>query len=178
MSRPGWKPVTGWADGVRLDLCGGLKSLRARLVNEIPLGMFFCGKEVSHGDNCISKKCHFSAVTEENACVRIQHMSQATQQEHLQRTLYAQNIIHRFIFFSNNTPEWYILFHTHRSSLGAQTVKNACSVGNPGSIPGWGRSPGERNGNPSILDWRIPMDRGGGWATVHGVAKSQTRLSN
>ena len=30
----------------------------------------------------------------------------------------------------------------------------------------------------SILAWRIPMDGGAWWATVHGVAKSQTRLSN
>ena len=30
----------------------------------------------------------------------------------------------------------------------------------------------------SILAWRIPMDRGTWWATVHGVAKSQTQLSN
>ena len=30
----------------------------------------------------------------------------------------------------------------------------------------------------SILVWRIPMDRGAWWARVHGVAKSQTRLSN
>ena len=30
----------------------------------------------------------------------------------------------------------------------------------------------------SILAWRIPMDRGGWWATVHGVAKSQTQLSD
>ena len=30
----------------------------------------------------------------------------------------------------------------------------------------------------SILAWRIPMDRGTWWAAVHGVAKSQTRLSN
>ena len=29
----------------------------------------------------------------------------------------------------------------------------------------------------SILAWRIPMDRGAWWTTVHGVAKSQTRLS-
>ena len=29
--------------------------------------------------------------------------------------------------------------------------------------------------HPSILAWRIPMDRGTWWATVHGVAKSQTR---
>ena len=30
----------------------------------------------------------------------------------------------------------------------------------------------------SILAWRIPMDRGTWWATVHGVAKSQTQLSD
>ena len=30
----------------------------------------------------------------------------------------------------------------------------------------------------SILAWRIPMDRGAWLATVHGVTKSQTRLSN
>jgi len=30
----------------------------------------------------------------------------------------------------------------------------------------------------SILAWRIPMDRGAWWATVCGVAKSQTQLSD
>ena len=30
----------------------------------------------------------------------------------------------------------------------------------------------------SILAWRIPIDRGAQWATVHGVAKSQTPLSD
>ena len=30
----------------------------------------------------------------------------------------------------------------------------------------------------SILAWRMPMDKGAWWATVHGVAKSQTRLSD
>ena len=46
-----------------------------------------------------------------------------------------------------------------------------------GLIPGSGRSPGEGNGNPlqySCLE--NPMDRGSWWATVHRVAKSQTRL--
>ena len=52
-------------------------------------------------------------------------------------------------------------------------------MGDLGSIPGLGRSPGERNGNPlqySCLE--NPMDGGAWWATVHGVAKSQTQLSN
>ena len=46
-----------------------------------------------------------------------------------------------------------------------------------GSIPGSGRSPGGRNGNPlqySCLE--NPMDRGAWQATVHGVAKSQMQL--
>ena len=44
-----------------------------------------------------------------------------------------------------------------------------------GSIPGWGRSLGEGNGNPlqySCLE--NPMDRGAWWATVHGAARSRT----
>ena len=44
-----------------------------------------------------------------------------------------------------------------------------------GSIPGLGRSPGGGHGNPlesSCLE--KPMDRAAWWATVHGVAKSQT----
>ena len=56
---------------------------------------------------------------------------------------------------------------------------SAYNVGDPGSIPGLGRSPGEANGNPlqySCLE--NPMDRGGWWATVHGIVKSRTRLSN
>ena len=44
------------------------------------------------------------------------------------------------------------------------------------SIPGWGRSPGEGNGNPfqySCLE--NPMERGAWRVTVHGVAKSWTQ---
>ena len=56
---------------------------------------------------------------------------------------------------------------------------SAYNVGDPGSIPGLGRSPGEENGNPlqnSSLE--NPMDRGTWKAAVHGVAKSRTRLSD
>ena len=51
--------------------------------------------------------------------------------------------------------------------------ESACSVGDPGSTPELGRSPGEENGYPlqcSCLE--NPMDRGAWGATVHGVAKS------
>ena len=55
----------------------------------------------------------------------------------------------------------------------------ACSVGDPGSIPGLGRSPGEGNGN--ILQYSClenSMDGGAWQATVHGVTKSQIQLSD
>ena len=48
-----------------------------------------------------------------------------------------------------------------------------------GSIPGSGRCPGEGNGNPlQYFCLGNPMVRGASWATVHGAAKSQTRLSD
>ena len=62
---------------------------------------------------------------------------------------------------------------------GSEVKASACNAGYLGSIPGSERSPGEGNGNPlqhSCLE--NPMDGGAWWATVHGVAKSQTRLSN
>ena len=40
----------------------------------------------------------------------------------------------------------FIYMYTHGASLVAQMVKNPCNVGDPGRIPGWGRSPGEGNG--------------------------------
>ena len=57
--------------------------------------------------------------------------------------------------------------------------ESACSSGDPGSIPGSGISPGEGKGNPlqySCLE--NTMDRGAWWATVNGVTKSQTGLSD
>ena len=62
---------------------------------------------------------------------------------------------------------------------GSDGKVSACNVGDPGSMPGSGRSPGEGNGNPlqySCLE--NSMDGGAWWAIVHGVAKSWTQLSN
>ena len=62
---------------------------------------------------------------------------------------------------------------------GSEVKTSASNVGDLGLIPGSGRSPGEGNGNPlqdSCLE--NPMDGGVWWATVHGVAKSRTRLSD
>ena len=59
-------------------------------------------------------------------------------------------------------------------SDGKASVYNA---GDPGWIPGLGRSPEEGNGNP-LQDYCLenPMDRGAWQATAHGITKSQTLL--
>jgi len=58
---------------------------------------------------------------------------------------------------------------------GSDSKASACSMRDPGSIPGSGRSSGEGNGNPFQYPClENPMDRGDWYATVHGVAKSQT----
>ena len=68
----------------------------------------------------------------------------------------------------------------YQSVPGGSMVKNSpTSARDVGSIPGSGRSPGGGNGNPlpySCLE--NSMDRGAWRATVYGVTKSQTQLSN
>ena len=62
---------------------------------------------------------------------------------------------------------------------GSDGKESTCNAGDPGSIPGSGRSPGEGNGNPlqySCLG--SPMDIGAWQATGHGVTESQTQLSD
>ena len=66
---------------------------------------------------------------------------------------------------------------------GSDGKETACNVGDLGSISELERSPGEGNVNPlqySCLKnpMEDPMDRGAWQATVPGVTKSQTRLSN
>ena len=63
------------------------------------------------------------------------------------------------------------------TSMVAHGKAFALNAGDPGSIPGSGRSPGEGNGNPfqySCLE--NPVDREACWATVHRVAKSRAQL--
>ena len=72
-----------------------------------------------------------------------------------------------------------IIYNVQFDIIGSDSKVFACNVGDPGSIPGLGRSPGEGNSNPlqhSCLE--NPMDGGALQATVHGVAKSRTRLSD
>ena len=62
---------------------------------------------------------------------------------------------------------------------GSEGKASAYNAGDPGSIPGSGRSPGEGNGNPLQYSCLENSMDGGAWlATVHGVTKSRTRLSN
>ena len=68
------------------------------------------------------------------------------------------------------------------ASLVTQMVESACNEGNPGLIPGSGKSPGEVNGyplqysclekekatHPNILAWRIPWTEDPGWLQSMG----------
>ena len=56
---------------------------------------------------------------------------------------------------------------------GSDGKESPCNAGDPGSIPGLGRSPGDGNGNPLQYSYlEISMDRGAWQATVYGAAKS------
>ena len=62
---------------------------------------------------------------------------------------------------------------------GSDSKESSCNAEDLDSIPGLGRCPGEGNGNSLQCScMRNPMDRGAWWATVHGVAKSRTQLSD
>ena len=81
---------------------------------------------------------------------------------------------------SDHPPPTWVAVHL-RGFPGGLAVKNPpANAGDPGSVSGSGRSPGERNGNTlqyPCLE-RIPWTEEGAWrATVHEVARSQTRLS-
>ena len=62
---------------------------------------------------------------------------------------------------------------------GSDSEDSTCNAGDPGSVPGMGRFPGE--GSSNLLQYSClenSMDRGSWRATVHGVTKSRTRLSD
>ena len=66
-----------------------------------------------------------------------------------------------------------------KKKQGSALKNPPANAGDSGLVPGFGLTPGERNGNSlqySCLE--NPMNRGAWWATVHVVAKSQTRLSD
>ena len=66
-----------------------------------------------------------------------------------------------------------------RERLTERVDPGSVDIGNVGSIPGSGRSPGRGNGNPLQYSCQDnPVDRGVWWATVHGPAKRQTYLGD
>ena len=85
------------------------------------------------------------------------------------------------IFKMFHFPAWEInLFGELPQELeGFPGKESAYNAGVLDLIPGLGRSPGEHNGNPLQYPFlENPADRGGWLATVYGVTKSQTGLSN
>ena len=86
--------------------------------------------------------------------------------------LYKYEISPQFPFVSYETIRWGF-------PDGLDGKESACNAGDPGSIPGSGRCPGEANGSQlqySCL--KNSMDRVAWWAIVHGIAKSWTQLSD
>ena len=82
---------------------------------------------------------------------------------------------HCFCAYENSI----VLLTQERPSLVAQWLKKkkiCLQCRRPGFSPGFGRSPGEGNGYP--LQYSCLENRGANGATVHGVTKSQTWLSN
>ena len=70
------------------------------------------------------------------------------------------------------------LFGSMVFSGGSVDIESACNARDLGSIPGWGRSPGEGNDNPLQYPcMENSMAREAWQAIVHGVTKSQTRLN-
>ena len=62
---------------------------------------------------------------------------------------------------------------------GSDSRESACNVGDPGSIPGLGRPPGEGNGYPlQYFCLGNPMDSGAWRAILLEISKSWTRLSD
>ena len=91
-----------------------------------------------------------------------------------------RSLIHFEFIFVYGVRKCFNFILLHRGFPGGSDGKEfACNAGDPGSIPGSGRSPGEGNSNPlqySCLE--NPMDGGAWQTTVHGVAKSRTLNNN
>ena len=85
-----------------------------------------------------------------------------------------------YVYSSNCTYSYRVLCISMWASLLGQTVKNLPLMQET-QVQSRGREdPLEKEmaTHSSILAWRIPMNRGAWWATVHGITKSRTQLSN
>ena len=76
-------------------------------------------------------------------------------------------------FWSSLGTSWpMVILHPEGFSGGSDSKESACNAGDPGSISGLGRSPGEGNGYPlQYFCLENSMNRGAWWATVHGITK-------
>ena len=78
-----------------------------------------------------------------------------------------------------SSQAFYLHFFTYNFPGGLDGKSSVYNAGDLDSIPGSGRSPVEGNGNPLQYSCLENTINGGAWqSTVHGVAKSQTQLSN
>ena len=78
---------------------------------------------------------------------------------------------------SSPQPPLFMTFYTRQLGFpgGSAGKESACTAGDLGSIPGSGRSPGGRNGNPAQYSClENPVDRGAWQAAVHGATMSWT----
>ena len=72
----------------------------------------------------------------------------------------------------------YVICWVVGTSLVAQAVEFTWNAGNPDSVPGWGRSPGEGNRNPLQHSWLENTIDGEAWqATVHGITRAGHSLA-
>ena len=105
------------------------------------------------------------------------------------KLLYIEWITNKVLLYSMGNYLWYPVINYHGKDYeqgmrigfpgGSTSKASACDAGDVGLVPGSGRPPGERNGNPlqySCLE--NPMDRGAWRVTVCGVAKNRTRRSD
>ena len=85
----------------------------------------------------------------------------------------------KVLLYSTGNYIYYPVINHTRASLVAQMVKESShNAGDLGSIPGLGRSPGGTGNRLQYSCLGNPMDRGAWWATVHGITKSPTQLSD
>ena len=77
------------------------------------------------------------------------------------------------------TDDEHDIWHIMGFPVGSDGKESDYYAGDPGSIPGLRRSPGEGNCNPLLYSCQgNPTDRGDWQATVHGIRKSWTQLSD
>ena len=84
-------------------------------------------------------------------------------------TWFSESLFHWFWVLTSSSAFSSSFLGNYCGSVGKEST---CNAGDPGLIPGSGRSPGEWNGNPSQYSClENPMNRGAWQATVHGVAR-------